>query len=327
MTVEAPGEVAHCREHDDVVIDTGGDLKFRPLHTVDYSRCVPQPSRRTDDAGRVTRSRRRWGVALLALAPFALSGCGLSSFGAYPGATKTGRSTFHLWQGFTIGAIVIGGLTLGLIVYASLRYRVKRHDADAVPRQTQYHLPMEITYTVVPIIIVFVLFAFTVVVENEVTALPAVGANNTIGVEAEQWGWTFSYPGFTIAGQTTSAPEMVMPEGENVRIVLTSADVVHGFYIKQFNFSRYALPGIINPFTFNAQQTGTFFGQCTQLCGVYHSLMWFKVKVVSPRDYGLWLASQQTRAARIAAIAAGETIQEQNGAGVPIRPDYGGGTG
>jgi cytochrome c oxidase subunit 2 len=120
---------------------------------------------------------------------------------------------------------------------------------------------------------------------------------------------------------------MVMPEGENVQIVLTSADVVHGFYIKQFNFSRYALPGIINRFTFNAQQTGTFFGQCTQLCGVYHSLMWFKVKVVSPRDYGLWLASQQTRAARIAAIAAGETIQEQNGAGVPIRPDYGGGTG
>jgi cytochrome c oxidase subunit II len=265
-------------------------------------------------------------VALALLAPFALSGCGLSSFGAYPSATKTGRSTYHLWQGFTIGAIIVGAITLGLIIYAAVHFRARRQHEGTVPRQSQYHLPMEITYTVIPIIIVFVLFAFTVVVENQVTALPAVSADNTIGVQAFQWGWRFSYPGFTIVGQTTQTPTMVMPEDENVRISLTSLDVVHGFYIREFNFSRYALPGVINQFTFDAQTTGTFFGQCTQLCGLYHSLMWFKVKVVTPAQYTTFLATGRANAAKLSASAAGQAVQEQTSAGVPIRPDYGGGT-
>ena len=262
----------------------------------------------------------------MGLAPFVLSGCSLSSFGAYPSATQTGRSTFHLWQGFTIGAIVVGAITLSLIIYAALRYRAKREHEGSVPRQVQYHLPMEITYTVIPIIIVFVLFAFTVVVENEVTALPSVTPDNTIQVQAFQWGWRFTYPGFTVIGQTTQTPVMEMPEGQNVRIVLTSSDVVHGFYIRQFNFSRYALPGVINQFTFNAQTLGTYFGQCTQLCGLYHSLMWFKVEVVTPAAYQKFLADGKKKAKTLSASAAGQAVQEQTSAGIPIRPDYGGGT-
>lgn len=265
-------------------------------------------------------------MALLVVAPFVLSGCSLSSFGADPSPTKTGRETYRLWQGFTIGAIVVGGITLALIIYAAIHFRAKRQHEGSVPRQTQYHVPMEITYTVIPIIIVFVLFAFTVVVENAVTALPAVSTDNTIGVQAFQWGWRFTYPGFTVVGQTTQAPVLEMPEDENVRIVLTSLDVVHGFYIRQFNFSRYALPGVINSFTFNAQSTGTFFGQCTQLCGLYHSLMWFRVKVVPPAAYTAWLAMQKAQAAKLSASAAGQAVQEQTSAGIPIRPDYGGGT-
>lgn len=259
-----------------------------------------------------------------------LSGCTLSSFGAYPSATKTGRSTYQLWQGFTIGAIVVGGIVLGLILYAAIRFRAKRQHEGTVPRQSQYHLPLEITYTVIPIVIVFVLFAFTVVVENEVTALPSVSADNTIAVQAYQWGWRFTYPGFSLVTQTTTGIEdkfaMEMPEDENVRIVLTSADVVHGFYIRQFNFSRYALPGVINEITFNAQQLGTFFGQCTQLCGLYHSLMWFKVKVVTPTAYTAWLATERAAFAKLAASAAGQVAQDETSAGVPIKPDYGGGT-
>ncbi|HET9089748.1 MAG TPA: hypothetical protein VFN54_05545, partial [Acidimicrobiales bacterium] len=83
-----------------------------------------------------------------------------------------------------------------------------------------------------------------------------------------------------------------------------STDVIHGFYVKAFNFSRYALPGIDNQFTFRAVNTGTFFGQCTQLCGLYHSLMFFKVKVVSQSAYQTWLASFTNSAAAQAAAAA-----------------------
>jgi len=261
----------------------------------------------------------------------------MSSFGAHPGATTTGRQTYHLWQGFTIGAIVVGGITLALIVFAAVRYRVRPSD-DGVPRQTQYHLPLEVTYTIIPILIVLVLFAFTVVVENNVTALPP--PQLTVRVQAFQWGWRFFYPpapgtpagqvkgpyAFTIAGQTTQTPTIEMPEHENVRIVLQSLDVVHGFYIREFNFSRYALPGVTNEFTFNAQQTGTFFGQCTQYCGLYHSLMWFQVKVVTPGQYVAWARSQQTQAANLAAIAAAAASLSQGSAGLPVRPDIGGGT-
>ncbi len=68
-----------------------------------------------------------------------------------------------------------------------------------------------------------------------------------------------------------------MPVGTDVHINLTSTDVIHGFYVRDFNFSRYALPGVKNQFTLHAVQTGTFDGQCTQLCGLYHSLMFFRV--------------------------------------------------
>ena len=262
-----------------------------------------------------TRKWRRIGkVAALPVAALALSGCTVPNFGAQQGATQTSRSTYHLWQGFSIGAVVIGGFVLVLIAWAMLRYRRK---GDNIPKQSQYHIPFELSYTVVPILIVFGLFAATLVVENQVVANPKT--NVTIDVNAFQWGWKFTYPGTdaVVVGQTTQSPEMVMPENTDVHVDLTSSDVIHGFYVKAFNFSRYALPGVLNQFTFNAVQTGTFFGQCTQLCGLYHSLMWFRVKVVTPTQYAAWLASFHNSAAAAAAAAA---TKQQTSSVVPTKP-------
>jgi cytochrome c oxidase subunit 2 len=280
---------------------------------------TPTP-RRTVDVGAAKRARR-WGLLALLGASIVLSGCTVPTFGAHPSVTTTGRSTYHLWQGFTIAAIVIGAFTLALIVFAAIRYRAKAHDAT-IPRQSQYHLPMEISYTVIPIVIVLVLFVFTVIVEDQVTALPT--PQTTIKVQAFQWGWRFGYPGFSVVGQTTQEPTMYMPEHEQVRIVLTSLDTVHGFYVRDFNFSRYALPGVTNEFTFDAQSTGTFFGQCTQLCGLYHSLMWFKVKVVTPAAFASWEKTEAASAAKLDA-AAGEAVHGQTNPGIPVKPYIGGG--
>ena len=74
---------------------------------------------------------------------------------------------------------------------------------------------------------------------------------------------------------------MVLPVDQTVRIFLRSADVIHGFYVPQFNFSRYAQPGITNQFDLNILHAGTYRGQCTQFCGLYHSLMLFQVKAVT----------------------------------------------
>jgi cytochrome c oxidase subunit 2 len=174
-------------------------------------------------------------------------------------------------------------------------------------------------YTVVPILIVFALFAATLVVENKETANPKT--NVIVNVNAFQWGWKFTYPGTNalVYGQTTQNPMMVMPVDTNVHFNLTSSDVIHGFYVKAFNFSRFALPGVKNEFTIRAQTTGTYFGQCTQLCGLYHALMWFRVKVVSQADYKTWIDSFNNPAAAAAAKAAEKTTQQQTSTYVPTK--------
>ena len=208
---------------------------------------------------------------------------------------------------------------MGLMVFAMVRYRRK---GDSIPVQHQYHLPLEVFYTVVPILIVFGLFAATLVVENKATANPRT--NVVVNVNAFQWGWQFLYPGTNalVYGQTTQSPTMEIPVNTNVHINLTSTDVIHGFYVHAFNFSRYALPGVINQFTIRAQSTGTFFGQCTQLCGLYHALMFFQVKVVSPSDYSKWIASFNTPAAIAAAAAATKTTNAELSSGVASKISY-----
>jgi cytochrome c oxidase subunit 2 len=250
------------------------------------------------------------------LAALALSGCTVPSFGASAGVTSSSKSVYHLWQGFSIGAVVIGALVVLLILWAVLRYRRK---GDHIPTQHQYHLPLEVLYTVVPILIVFGLFAATLVVENKEVSNPKT--NVIVDVNAFQWGWKFTYPGTNalVYGQTTQDPEMVVPVNTNIHINLTSSDVIHGFYVHAFNFSRYALPGVLNEFTIRAQSTGTYFGQCTQLCGLYHSLMWFRVKVVSQSDYNAWIATFNNPTAEAAAKAASKTTSQQTASLVPSK--------
>jgi cytochrome c oxidase subunit 2 len=178
-------------------------------------------------------------------------------------------------------------------------------------------------YTIVPVLIVFGLFAATIVVENKEVANPKTSV--TIDVNAFQWGWKFTYPGqnVVVVGQTTQDPVMVMPVNTNVHINLTSSDVIHGFYVHAFNFSRYALPGVLNQFTLRAVSTGTFDGQCTQLCGLYHSLMVFRVRVVSQSEYAAWLTSNASASAALAAQAA---TKQQTSSIVPTKSTKSGGS-
>ena len=243
----------------------------------------------------------------------------MPGFGASAGVTDSSKSAFHLWQGFSIGAVIIGALVVVLMLWAIVRYRRK---GDRIPEQHQYHLPLEVIYTVVPILIVFGLFAATLVVENKATANPKT--NVVVNVNAFQWGWQFLYPGTNalVYGQTTQSPIMEIPVDTNVHINLTSTDVIHGFYVRAFNFSRYALPGVVNQFTIRAQSTGTFFGQCTQLCGLYHSLMFFRVKVVTASQYATWLATFNNPTDIAKAAAALKTTNAELSSGVASKTSY-----
>jgi cytochrome c oxidase subunit II len=223
------------------------------------------------------------------------------TFGAYRGATKQGQDAFKLWQGFFVAGLIIGGFVLLLILWAALRYRKR---SEAIPHQTQYHRLTEVLYTIVPLLIVAGLFTFTVITENEVTATPAGPVQ--VDVTAFQWGWQFYYPatGKVVEGETTQAPQMVVPAGETINIHLRSADVIHGFYVPQFNYSEYAQPGTVNKFNFNILHEGVYRGQCTQLCGLYHSVMLFSVKAVSPATFASWEHQVPSNSATIGQLKA-----------------------
>jgi cytochrome c oxidase subunit 2 len=244
-----------------------------------------------------------------------LGGCELPTFFSYRGATTQGHDTYALYAGMVIASVVVGGIVALLIFWCVVRYRRR---SDEMPKQFQYHVPLEILYTVIPIIIVLVIFGFTVVTENRVDAVtphPAV----RVKVTAFQWGWRFDYTGTPvhILGVTTEDPDpvgldgkpcgppddclgpgLVLPAGETTRITLVSADVVHGFYVPAFDFSRYAQPGVTNVFDFTVRRPGIYRAQCTQFCGLYHSLMFFHVVALPPAQFAAWMQSEAQAATR-----------------------------
>jgi cytochrome c oxidase subunit II len=238
----------------------------------------------------VSAAMRRVPLALVAIV---LSGCSLE-FGGGRGATRQGRDIFGLWQGSVIVAIFVGGLVWGLILFAILRYRRRNGD---LPNQTQYFVKLEILYTVVPVVIVAVLFAFSYRTQNEVDALtrdPAV----TIDVRGFQWQWQFHYrdDDVTVTGLPEREATMVLPEDRTTRLVLTSPDVIHSFYVPKFLFKRDVIPGVVNRVDVTPRDRGTFTGRCAEFCGLDHAKMTFEVKVVSFDDYRAWVSEQRAEA-------------------------------
>ena len=243
-----------------------------------------------------------------------LGGCQVPTFGAFRGATVQGHDEFKLWFGTVVAGLIVAVVVWLLIFWAIIRYRRRRGD-DRIPRQFNVNHVLEVIYTVIPIIIVLVLFYFTVVTENEIDNPPSSHPSEIVHVLAYRWGWQFTYDSsadkpqgvvirttaqpryYAYPATSKEYPQMVLPVGETVEIVLTSNDVIHGFYVPEFNFSRYAQPGLTNTIYFTTTTKGVFRGQCTQYCGLYHAEMLFSVRVVSPTAFASWLGSQQAQQA------------------------------
>jgi cytochrome c oxidase subunit 2 len=242
-----------------------------------------------------------------------------------PGTTSA-RTIIELWQGSWIAAMVVGVLVWGLILWAIIFHRKR---SDRVPRQVRYNLPIEILYTVIPFIMVGVLFYFTARDENqidELSAHPAVVVN----VTGFQWSWSFQYPQYSVTGSKAlcgqadvcelgatwngvipgnenEMPLLEIPEHETVRFNLVSADVIHSFWVLPFDFKRDVVPGHPNHFQVVATQPSTSIGRCSELCGLYHSRMLFRVKIVSQAQFDTWIHQQQAQQNAAATTTAAQT--------------------
>ena len=254
---------------------------------------------------RVSRLARVGALGLLGA--FALAGCeapnnSLWRFGWPEGITKQATEMRQLWTWSCIAALIVGIIVWSLIIWCIVRYRKR---GDELPRQTAYNLPLEIVYTVIPFIIIAVLFFFTVVTQNKVQQR----TNNpdlTVAVNAFKWNWQFVYPDsqgpsgtpVTTVGNSEEIPILVLPTDRTIRFEVSSADVIHSFWVPEFLFKLDVIPGNENGrnnvFDVTVNKEGAYVGRCAELCGTYHAYMNFEVRAVSGDDFDAYIAARES---------------------------------
>ena len=244
------------------------------------------------------KPRRRLTAALaVVLGTVVLSGCSTDNvyqrLGMPAPATKEGPRILSLWQGSWIAAMIVGVLVWGLLIWAIVVYRRKD---ESVPKQTKYNMPIEIGYTIVPLIMVMGLFYFTA---RDQTILTKIDNTNThtVNVQAWRWSWGFNYENEQAydVGTPAIVPELWLPVNEKVLFTLNSPDVIHSFWVPVFLMKMDVVPGRNNQFEVTPDRVGTFAGKCTELCGTDHSRMLFNVKVVTRAEYDAHIAELKAK--------------------------------
>lgn len=243
---------------------------------------------------------RRIGASFAASSALALSACSQEAresalrLGFPEPATAEGPIIINLWQGAWLVAIPIAILVIGLLFAAMILYR--RKSDDEVPKQTRYNIPIEILYTVVPLVIVLGLFFFTARDQAELTKISGEH-DHTVNVVAFKWSWAFNYLDYGVyeIGSPAEPPVLYLPVDEKVKFELTSPDVIHSFWIPAFLTKMDVVPGRLNVFEVTPNKPGEYAGKCAELCGVDHSRMLFKVKVVSQEEFEAHIATLRAK--------------------------------
>ena len=254
-------------------------------------------------------TRRRWvtGAVIGGLALFALTGCSLddipNQISIPDPASDSGDRIFHLWQATWVALWAIGIFTWALMLGAAFWFR-KRSD-DFVPKQTRYNLPIEVMYTVTPLIVILAFAVPTIRDSNIITEVNG-DADQTVNVVGYQWQWGFNYIDEDVYSTGTPAepPTLYLPVDETVQFVLTSPDVIHSFWVPDFLFKMDVVPGRANTFEIVPNVEGRFEGKCAEMCGTYHSQMLFWVEVVDRETFDQKMAEL---------AAAGQTGQLDTG--------------
>ena len=241
-------------------------------------------------------------VILVALvAAVFLSGLGSS---LYPprAATSQAQEIRGLYDIVFAFAAAIFILVEGLIIWSVIRYRRKPTDTD-LPVQTHGNNTVEIIWTIIPTVIVLILFVMS---WQTLTSVDSVSDQPNVRVHAVagQFQWKFEYlddSGNRVATQlapvydpATGEGGMAVPVGQSIQVTLDSPDVIHAFYVPRFLFKRDVVPGQTNIFEFNvdeAEAKQVFRGQCAELCGTGHRQMLFDVIALAPAEYDAWLAA------------------------------------
>ena len=230
------------------------------------------------------------------------------------GVTELSAETYALHMQVFYWCCAIGVLVFGAMIYSLIRHR---KSPGAEPATFSHSMKAEVIWTTIPIIILLILIvpSARTLIKLEDTRKPDM----TIVATAYQWRWHYHYQGQDVAfysslARTSGAARrldsgidpftvenylldvdnpLVVPAGRKVRLLLTSNDVVHSWWVPELAIKKDAIPGFMNETWFKADVVGTYRGQCAELCGMDHGYMPIVVKVLEPQAYAAWLASSQ----------------------------------
>ncbi|HEY9498085.1 MAG TPA: cytochrome c oxidase subunit II [Terrimesophilobacter sp.] len=257
--------------------------------------------------------RLRWIAIPVALGLAAvLAGCTQQQLRGYlpgeAGITNHTDDVTGLWVTSWIILLGVGVLVWGLIIWTAVVYR-RRKGQTGLPVQLRYNLPIEIFYTIVPLILVMGFFAFTARDQAKIEA-PTANPDVEIQIIGKRWAWDMNYlnvgpDGKGVYSEGIQAQEtdkspfidydklavMYLPVGKTVALDIESRDVAHSFWVPDFLYKKDMIPGKTNHMYFTPLKEGTYMGKCAELCGEYHSLMLLKVKVVSQSEYDAYIQS------------------------------------
>ncbi len=261
---------------------------------------TPSVDRQTRPASGRLRARRVAGLAgALALVALVATGCSQSEIeawqrGGFPApATEQAPIILQQWQMSWIAALSVGVLVWALIIIAIIAFRRRGNE---MPEQTKYNIPIEMLYTVAPLIMIMTMFYFTARDQAEITKVTNDQAL-TVNVVGFKWNWAFNYidQGAYSVGSPEQRAELVLPVDEKVKFELTSPDVIHSFWIPSFLYKMDVFPGRKNVFEVTPNKVGVYAGRCAELCGVNHSQMLFTVRVVPKAEFEAWIAALKAK--------------------------------
>ena len=267
------------------------------MHRTDREKKKGQPSMRQRDTTEwgLVASRVIGILVLLAGICFAAGLCNAS-----PGSENQGPNIFDprspnaksIYQ-LSSFVLVITGLifvvVFGLLVYVVVKFRDRTRDAWREPAQVYGSTQIELAWTVIPILIVVVLFLTTARVIHGIQDAPKPPQALSVTVIGHQFWWEFRYPELGVV----TANELHLPVGKPAYLKLLSADTDHSFWIPQLAGKTDLIPNRVNEMWMEPEQTGTFLGQCAQYCGTQHAKMLLRVAVESPEDFDAWVRTQK----------------------------------
>jgi cytochrome c oxidase subunit II len=240
-----------------------------------------------------------------------------------PAATPVMERIEDFHQLLLVIIIAISLFVLGLLAWIAIRYNAR---ANPIPSKVSHNTLLEVAWTIIPVIILVVIAIPSFKLLYYEADVPPVDL--TINAIGHQWYWTYQYPNANklqfdsivlTDDQAAKKHEprllgvdnpVVVPVNKVVKVVTAGSDVIHSWAVPAFGVKMDAVPGRLNITWFKADKEGTYYGQCSQLCGARHAFMPIEVKVVSEADYETWLASAKKKFAaddagttRVAALA------------------------